>query len=44
MSLSDFLFIISVPFVIATFYFGKKNGYYNSENYLGDGCAHDVKR
>jgi len=25
-------------------FFGTKNGYYNSDDYTGDGCAHDVKR
>ena len=25
-------------------YFGTKNDFYESENYKGDGCAHDVKR
>ncbi len=44
MSLANFLLFISAPFVLATIYFGNKNGYYNSENYNGDGCAHDVKR
>ena len=44
MDLSNFLIVISIPFVAATFYFGLKNGYYNSDNYGGDGCAHDVKR
>ena len=24
--------------------FGTKNDFYESENYKGDGCAHDVKR
>ncbi len=44
MNLSNFLIIISFPFVFSTIYFGTKNGFYNSENYKGDGCAHDVKR
>tara|TARA_Y100001968_G_scaffold63524_1_gene54277 strand:+ start:302 stop:436 length:135 start_codon:yes stop_codon:yes gene_type:complete len=44
MSLSSFLLFISVPFVFATIFFGRKNGFYNSDNYNGDGCAHDVKR
>ena len=25
-------------------FFGSKNGYYDSDDYTGDGCAHDVKR
>tara|TARA_Y100001938_G_scaffold273_1_gene377 strand:+ start:300 stop:431 length:132 start_codon:yes stop_codon:yes gene_type:complete len=39
-----FLTTIAVPFVITTLFFGTKNGYYNSNDYTGDGCAHDVKR
>ncbi|KGG15045.1 MULTISPECIES: hypothetical protein [unclassified Prochlorococcus] len=42
--LSDFLFWISIPFLIGTAYFGTRNGYYDSKSYSGDGCAHDVKR
>tara|TARA_Y100001968_G_scaffold50564_1_gene41235 strand:+ start:14609 stop:14743 length:135 start_codon:yes stop_codon:yes gene_type:complete len=44
MDLSNFLVAISIPFVVVTIYFGTRNGFYNSENYNGDGCAHDVKR
>ena len=44
MELSTFLIWIAIPFVIITTYFGTRNGYYDSENYEGDGCAHDVKR
>ena len=44
MDLTVVLFIISMPFVLLTAYFGTKNDYYESENYKGDGCAHDVKR
>ena len=44
MILSDLLVWISVPFVVVTLYFGTKGGYYNTDNYNGDGCAHDVKR
>ena len=44
MNLSVVLFIISMPFVLLTVYFGTKNDFYESENYKGDGCAHDVKR
>jgi hypothetical protein len=44
MILADILIWVSVPFVVATLYFGTKGGYYNSDNYKGDGCAHDVKR
>ena len=44
MELSGFLIWISIPFVLATAYMGRKGGYYDTENYDGDGCAHDVKR
>ena len=44
MDLTLILFIISLPFVLLTVYFGTKNNFYESENYNGDGCAHDVKR
>ena len=44
MTLADILIWVSVPFVVTTLYFGTKGGYYNSDNYKGDGCAHDVKR
>ena len=44
MDLTTILFILSLPFVLLTVYFGTKNDFYESENYRGDGCAHDVKR
>ena len=44
MNLTTILFISSLPFVLLTLYFGTKNDFYESENYKGDGCAHDVKR
>ena len=44
MILADILIFICVPFVLTTLYFGTKGGYYDSDNYNGDGCAHDVKR
>ena len=44
MNLAVVLFIISLPFVLLTIYFGTKNDFYEIENYKGDGCAHDVKR
>ena len=44
MMLGDVLVWVSLPFVVVTLYFGTKGGYYNSDNYSGDGCAHDVKR
>ncbi len=44
MDLGIILFGFSFPFVLATLYFGTKGGYYDSDDYKGDGCAHDVKR
>jgi len=44
MILSTFLIVVALPFVATTLFFGTKNGYYNSDDYTGDGCAHDVKR
>ena len=44
MLLSSFLLWSSIPFVLVTLYFGTKNGYYDSDKYEGDGCAHDVQR
>ena len=44
MDLTTVLFLFSFPFVLFTAYFGTKNEFYESENYTGDGCAHDVKR
>tara|TARA_Y100000766_G_scaffold39942_1_gene30076 strand:+ start:384 stop:518 length:135 start_codon:yes stop_codon:yes gene_type:complete len=38
------LIFAALPFVGLTLYFGTKNEFYESENYKGDGCAHDVKR
>tara|TARA_Y100001978_G_scaffold78226_1_gene70159 strand:+ start:1896 stop:2030 length:135 start_codon:yes stop_codon:yes gene_type:complete len=44
MDLGNLLLIFSFPFVLLTAYFGTKNNFYESDNYKGDGCAHDVKR
>tara|TARA_Y100001978_G_scaffold83028_1_gene74391 strand:- start:186 stop:347 length:162 start_codon:yes stop_codon:yes gene_type:complete len=44
LNLSTFLIFVALPFVISAVFFGTKNGYYNSEDYEGDGCAHDVQR
>ncbi len=44
MELSSFLFWVSIPFVLVTIYFGTRNGYYDTDSYEGDGCAHDVQR
>ena len=44
MILETFLILAALPFVVLSLYFGSKGGYYDSANYTGDGCAHDVKR
>ena len=44
MDLTVVLFIISMPFVLLTAYFGTKNDFFFFVNYKDDGCAHDVKR
>ena len=44
LNLSSFLIFVAVPFVLSAVFFGTKNGYYNSDDYEGDGCAHDVQR
>ncbi len=44
MELTTVLFFFSFPFVLFTAYFGTKSNFYESDNYKGDGCAHDVKR
>ena len=44
MILSTILLFSCLPFVGLTLYMGTKGGYYDSDNYKGDGCAHDVKR
>ena len=44
MALADVLIWVCFPFVVVTLYFGTKGGYYNTDSYNGDGCAHDVKR
>tara|TARA_Y100001970_G_scaffold53907_1_gene68311 strand:- start:352 stop:483 length:132 start_codon:yes stop_codon:yes gene_type:complete len=38
------LLTLCFPFVALTLYFGTKGGYYDTDKYSGDGCAHDVKR
>ena len=42
--LGTVLLFSALPFVAFTLYFGTKGGYYDSDDYTGDGCAHDVKR
>ena len=44
MILETFLIAAALPFVLLSLYFGTKGGYYDSDNYTGAGCAHDVKR
>ena len=38
--LGRILLILAVPFVCATLYFGTRGGYYDSDDYDGNGCAH----
>lgn len=36
-----FLLFVSVPFVLSTLYFaGRKGGYYDTDQFTGDGTAH----
>ena len=44
MILETFLIAAALPFVALSLFFGTKGVYYDSYNYNGDGCAHDVKR
>ena len=44
MGLETFLILAALPFVGLTIFFGTKGGYYDSDDYTGDGCAHDVQR
>ena len=44
MILETFLIFAALHFVALTLFFGTKNVYYDSDDYTGDGCAHDVKR
>jgi hypothetical protein len=40
MLLGKLLLFVSIPFVLATLYFGTKGGYYDTEKYKGNGTAH----
>jgi len=41
--LGQFLIWISIPFVLTTIYFGiREGGYYDTDQYDGDGTAHKV--
>ena len=42
LTLATLLIVGSVPFVLATLYFGTKGGYYDSDDYDGYGTAHPV--
>ena len=44
MIFETFLILAALPFVGLSLYFGTKGGYYDSDAYKGDGCAHDVQR
>ena len=34
------LIFVAIPFVLATLYFGTRGGYYDSEDYKGNGTSH----
>lgn len=38
--LGRILIIVAIPFVLATLHFGTRGGYYDSEEYKGNGTAH----
>jgi len=39
--LGKILIVLAIPFVVSTLYFGsKKGGYYDSDDYKGNGTAH----
>ena len=40
MDVKFFLLILSVIFPIACLFFGTKNGFYDTDNYHGNGSAH----
>jgi hypothetical protein len=40
MLLGKLLLLVSVPFVLLTLYFGTCGGYYDSDDYKGNGTAH----
>tara|TARA_B100000963_G_C22428043_1_gene580770 strand:+ start:298 stop:429 length:132 start_codon:yes stop_codon:yes gene_type:complete len=42
--LETILVATALPFMALSLYFGTKGGYYDSDDYTGDGCAHDVQR
>ncbi len=44
MILETFLIEAELHFVGLTLFFGTNNGYYDSDDYTGYVCAHDLKR
>jgi len=40
MLLAKALLLVSIPFVLSTLYFGTRGGYYDSDDYQGNGTAH----
>lgn len=40
MLLGKALIFAAIPFVLATLYFGTRGGYYDTDNYDGNGTAH----
>jgi len=40
MLLGKLLMFAAIPFVLSTLYFGTRGGYYDSDDYDGNGTAH----
>ena len=34
------LMVLTIVFILSSLYFGNKNGFYDSDNYHGNGSAH----
>ena len=39
MGLETILIVAALPFMALSLFFGTKGGYYDSDDYTGDGCA-----
>lgn len=40
MDIKTILLVLTPLFVVATLFFGTRNGFYNTDNYHGNGSAH----
>ncbi len=40
MDIKTILVVLTVLFTVSTLFFGTRNGYYDSDNYHGNGSAH----